>query len=64
MTNGSLMKIKSIAECSPWSITDKGLEKTIFCRFESGRFAQVLPKSFSLAQFTNISLKDTDNNTM
>ena len=34
MTNGSLMKVKSIAECSPW--------KPIFCLLESGRFTQVL----------------------
>ena len=50
MTNGSLMKVKSIAECSPWSILqyfwsalrDKWFWKTIFGIFESGRFTQFL----------------------
>ena len=49
MTNGSLMKVKSIAECS-WSIlqyfwhalSDNWSWKPIFGLFESGRFTQVL----------------------
>ena len=51
MTNGSLMKVKSIAECSPWSIlqyfwpalSDNWSWKLICCLFESGRFGKVLP---------------------
>ena len=50
MTNGSLMKVDSIAECSPWSILqyfwpalrNNWSWKPIFCLFESGRFTQVL----------------------
>ena len=50
MTNGSLMKVQSIAECSPWSIlqyfwpvlSDNWSWKPIFGLFESGRFTQVL----------------------
>ena len=50
MTNGSLMKDKSFAECSPWSILQYFLPassnnwpwKPIFCLFESGCFTQVL----------------------
>ena len=50
MTNGSLMKDKSIAECSPRSIrqyfwpalSDYWSWKAIFGHFESGRFRQVL----------------------
>ena len=50
MTNGSLMKVKSIAECSKGSIlqyfqpalSDNWSWKPIFCLFESGRFRQVL----------------------
>ena len=50
MTNDSLMKIKSIAECSPWSIlqyfwpalSDNWSWKPIFGLFESGCFTQVL----------------------
>ena len=49
MTNGSLMKAESIAEC-PWSIlqyfwpalNDNWSWKPIFDLFESGRFTQVL----------------------
>ena len=51
MTNGSLMKIKSIAECSSWCILQFfwpalsdyliALEKS-FSAFESGSFTQVL----------------------
>ena len=49
MTNGSLMKVESIAECSPWSIlqyfwpalSDNWSCKPIFCGFESDRFSQV-----------------------
>ena len=50
MTNGSLMKVESIAECSPWSIlqwfwpsfSKNRSWKQIFSLFESGRFTQVL----------------------
>ena len=50
MTNGSIMKVESIAECSPWSIlhhfwpalSDNWSWKRIFGLFESGRFRQVL----------------------
>ena len=46
MTNGPLMKVKSIAECSRWSIlqyfwpalSDNWSWKPIFGLFESGRF--------------------------
>ena len=50
MTNGSLIKVKSIAECSPWSIlqyfwpglSDNMSWKRICGLFESGCFTQVL----------------------
>ena len=50
MTNGSLMKVESIAVCSPWSIlqyfwsalSDNWSWKPIFDFFESGLFTQVL----------------------
>ena len=50
MTNGSLMKVESIAECSLWSILqyfwptlrDNQSWKPFFGLFESGRFTQVL----------------------
>ena len=50
MTKGSLMKVESIAACSPWSIlqyfwpalSDYWSWKPIFCLFESGRFTQAL----------------------
>ena len=50
MTNGSLMQVESIAECSPWSIlqyfwpalSDSWSLNPIFGLFESGRFYQVL----------------------
>ena len=50
MTKGSLMKIKNISECSPWSIlhyflpalNDNWSLKPIFGNFESGCCAQVL----------------------
>ena len=50
MTNGSLMKVERIAECSPWSIlqyfgpalSDNWSLKPFFGLFESGRFRQVL----------------------
>ena len=50
MTNGSLMKVENIAECSPWSIlqyfwpalSDNWSWESIFSLFESGRFTQVL----------------------
>ena len=50
MTNDSLMKVESIAECSPWSIlqyfwpalSDNWSWKTNIGLFESGRFTQVL----------------------
>ena len=50
MTNDSLMKLQSIAECSPWSIlqyfwpalSDNMSWKPIFGLFENGRFRQGL----------------------
>ena len=50
MTNGSVMKVESIAECSPWSILqyfgpvlcDNWSRKPSFGLFESGCFRQVL----------------------
>ena len=50
MTNDSLMKVESIAECSPWSIlqyiwpalSDSWSWKTNFGIFESDRFTLVL----------------------
>ena len=50
MTNGSLMKVNSISECSTWSIlqyfwpalSDNLLWKTIFVCFPSGHLRQVL----------------------
>ena len=50
MTNGNLMKVESIAECSPWSILqyfwpslrENRPWKPIFDFFERGRFIQVL----------------------
>ena len=41
MTSGSLMKVKSIAECS-LCIKRFSVLKTCFGRFESGRSIQVL----------------------
>ena len=49
-TNGSVMKVKNIAECSTWSIlqyfwpalSNNWSLKPIFGHFESGRFRQVL----------------------
>ena len=51
MTNGSLMKVKSIAECFPWSILqyilpalsdNSSIKPIAVFLFESGRFTQVL----------------------
>ena len=50
MTNGSLMKVESIAECSLWSIlqyfwpalSDNWAWKPILGVFESGHYRQVL----------------------
>ena len=45
MTNGSLMKVKSIAECSSILLTcikRKRVLKTIFGLYESGSFTKVL----------------------
>ena len=55
MTNGSLMKVESIAESSPWSIvqyflhvlSDNWSWKPIFGLFESGRFTKVLLYPFN-----------------
>ena len=59
MTNGSLMKVESIAECSPWGIlqyfwsalSDNWSWKPNFGLFESERFTQVL-----LYLFTSLKL--------
>ena len=50
MTNGSLMKVESIAECSPWRIlqyfwpalSDNWFWKSISCLYEGGRFTRLL----------------------
>ena len=50
MANGSLIKVESIAECSPWSLLQyfwpalsvNWSRKPVFCLFEGGRFTQVL----------------------
>ena len=50
MEKGSLMKVESIAECTPWNIlqyfrpalSDNWYWKTIFVLFLSGRLKQVL----------------------
>ena len=50
MKNGSLMKVESIAECSPWSIlqyfwptlSDNRNWKPVFLFFMSDRLKQVL----------------------
>ena len=50
MINGSLMKVKSIAECSPWyilqyfgpALSEYWSWKHVLCLFEIGRFTQVL----------------------
>ena len=71
MTNGGLMKVESIAECSPWSIMQYfwlaligNLSwKPIFGLFDSGRFRQVLLYLFnnflldSLPPINNLSVK-------
>ena len=57
MTNASLMKVKSIAECSPWSIlqyfwpalSDNWSWKPVFCLFEGDPFTQVLLYSYTSA---------------
>ena len=49
MANGSLMKVESVAECSPWSIlqyfwpelSDDRLENQFLVPFLSGRLRQV-----------------------
>ena len=63
MTNGSLMKVESIAECSPWSILQyfwsplrDSLENQFLVIFESGRFTQnlmytVKPQKFEFRFF-------------
>ena len=56
------MKVKSIAECSPWSIlqyfwpalSDKWSWKPIFGLFESGRFRQVLLHILMEASFDTL----------
>ena len=56
MTNGNLMKVESIAECSPWSILQyiwpalrDNSWKQFFGLFESDRFTQVLITVFNTA---------------
>ena len=57
--NGSLMKVESITECSPWSIlqyfwpalSDNWSWKPIFGVFESGCFRQVLLSCIRLLHF-------------
>ena len=54
MTNDCLMKVKSIAECSPWSILQYLtciLRKPIFGLFESGRFTRVLLNEKNNAEY-------------
>ena len=65
MTNTTLMKVKSIAECSSWSIlqycwpalSDNWYWKTIFGLFERVRFTQVLlylPSCFLCNCYTSL----------
>ena len=48
MTNGSLMKVDSIAECQYFrhALRDNWSIKTIFGLFESGCFTQILPYNY------------------
>ena len=63
MTNGSLLKVESIAECSTWSIlqyfwlalSDTWSWKPIFGLFESGRFTRVLLSKDIKKQFRSFS---------
>ena len=62
MTNGSLLKVESIEECSIWAFCDTfdfheaiiGLENQFSVFFESGGFTQVLLyfNSFDCFNFT------------
>ena len=64
MTNGSLMKVESISECSAWSIlqyfwpalNDNWSWKPIFDYFESGRFTQFLLYRKRLKQCDKINI--------
>ena len=64
MTNGSLMKVKSIAECSPWSIllyfwpelSNNWSWKPICCLFQNYRFTQVLLYSKSMVKLEKTHL--------
>ena len=68
MANGSLMKVESNAECSPWSILqyfwpalrDNQSWKTIFGLL-SGRFRQVLLFMYDRCGVMPISMKFCDN---
>ena len=64
MTNGSLMKVKSIAECSPWGIlqyfwpalSDNWSWKPIFGLFESGRFTQILHRFYCIVVNNDLNI--------
>ena len=56
MTNGSLMKVKSISECSPWSILQYFW--CVFGVFLSGRLRQVL--LYSQMNFFELSVSRVD----
>ena len=63
MANGSLMKVKSIAECSPWSIlqyfwpalSDNQSWKPVFVFFLSGRLRQVFDQIFTLTHIKRLN---------
>ena len=65
MDNGSLMKVESIAECSPWSIlqyfwpafSDNWYWKPILVLFLSGRLRQVLLyRGFDMSAYVLLNL--------
>ena len=61
MTDGSIMTVKSIAECSPWSIlqyfwpalSNNWSWKPIFGLFESGSFTQVLLQHYCTYEWSH-----------
>ena len=64
----SLMKVESIAECSPWNIlqyfepalSDNWSWKPIFYLFESGRFTQVLLYTKSVREESVVECIEVD----
>ena len=68
MTNGSLMKVESTAECSHWDIlqyfwpalSDNYSWKQILAHFESGRFTQVVLYDVHYVQLQNGEITISD----